>query len=184
MLNHGNILVQLLHCLSLSSCQLESNCSTHCAVASVAISTGRPALESSATFERPWENFSTQLWTALHEKHQLKNRKHFFINILCTESFCAQKTHNRMLLYGSILLKHGRYFDYWNQPLNLRIRVCYLDCHEAGLCCYLLIHIENISCTLQLFYFHLWPIYSLSLVVSSHLRLGLCSGHSCMYSFS
>jgi hypothetical protein len=23
------------------------------------------------------------------------------------------------------------------------IRVCYLACHEAGLCCYLVIHIEN-----------------------------------------
>jgi hypothetical protein len=23
------------------------------------------------------------------------------------------------------------------------IRVCYLDCHEAGLCCYLVIHIRK-----------------------------------------
>jgi hypothetical protein len=26
----------------------------------------------------------------------------------------------------------------------MRFRVCYLDCHEAGLCCYLVIDIENI----------------------------------------
>jgi hypothetical protein len=51
-----------------------------------------------------------------------------------------------------------------NQPLNMRMRVCYLDCHEAGLCCYLVIHIEILLHPWQLFYFHLWPIYWLSLV--------------------
>jgi hypothetical protein len=43
--------------------------------------------------------------------------------------------------------------------------VRYLDCYESGLCCYLMIHIENPLRPLQLFYFHLWPIYWLSLVV-------------------
>jgi hypothetical protein len=42
---------------------------------------------------------------------------------------------------------------------------CYLDCHEAGLCCYLLIHIENLLYPLQLFYFHLCPIYWLFLIL-------------------
>jgi hypothetical protein len=54
-----------------------------------------------------------------------------------------KKTHKRTLLFGSILFKHSRHFDYWNQPLNMRIRVRYLDCHEAGLCCYLVMHTEN-----------------------------------------
>jgi hypothetical protein len=40
-----------------------------------------------------------------------------------------RKTHNRTLLFSSILSKHGHHFDYWNHPLNIRIRVCYLDCH-------------------------------------------------------
>jgi hypothetical protein len=44
------------------------------------------------------------------------------------------------------------------------VRVYYVDCHEAGLCCYLVIHTENLLHQLQLFYFHLWPIYCLSLV--------------------
>jgi hypothetical protein len=35
------------------------------------------------------------------------------------------------------------------------MRVCYLDCHEAGLCCYIVIHIETLLHPLQLFYFHL-----------------------------
>jgi hypothetical protein len=91
-------------------------------------------------------------------------RKHFFTNFHYTESFRLQKTHNRTLIFGSIFLKHCRHFNYWNQPLNTCMRVCYLDCHEAGLCCYLVIHIENLSRSLQLFYFHLWQIYWLSLI--------------------
>jgi uncharacterized membrane protein len=78
------------------------------------------------------------------------------MNILCIESFCPQKTHNRTLIFGSTLLKHGRHFDYWNQPLNIRMRVCCLDSHEGGLCCYLVTLIENLLRPLQLFYFHLW----------------------------
>jgi hypothetical protein len=76
------------------------------------------------------------------------------------------EAHNRTLLFDSSALKHGRHFGYWNQPLIMRMCVCYLqlDCHEAGLCCYLVIHIE----TLQLFYFHLWPVYCLSLVFESN----------------
>jgi hypothetical protein len=26
----------------------------------------------------------------------------------------------------------------------MNMRACYLDCHEAGLCCYLVTHIENL----------------------------------------
>jgi hypothetical protein len=44
------------------------------------------------------------------------------------------------------------------------MRICYLDCHEAGLCCYLVIHIENLLRPWQLCYFHFWSIYWLSLV--------------------
>jgi hypothetical protein len=29
--------------------------------------------------------------------------------------------------------------------------ICYIDCHEAGPCCYLVIHIGNLLCPLQLF---------------------------------
>jgi hypothetical protein len=59
-------------------------------------------------------------------------------------------------------LKHFSHFDYWNQPVNMRFRC--LGCHEAGQCCYLVLYIENLLRPLQLFYFHLWPIYWLSLV--------------------
>jgi hypothetical protein len=46
----------------------------------------------------------------------------------------------------------------------MRMRACYLSCHKAGLCCYLVMHIENVLLPLQLLYFHLWPVYWLSLV--------------------
>jgi hypothetical protein len=97
-------------------------------------------------------------------------RKHFFMNILCIKSFYPQKPRNRMLPFDSTLLKHCRYFDYWNQPLIMRMRVYYLDCYEAGLCCYLVIHTENLLHQLQLFYFHLWPIYWLSLVTNDNIK--------------
>jgi hypothetical protein len=76
-----------------------------------------------------------------------------------------KRTPNKTLLFVHKLLKHSRQFDYWNQPLNIYTLVCYLDCHEAGLCCYLVICTENVLRPLQLFYFHLWPIYWLSLIV-------------------
>jgi hypothetical protein len=78
------------------------------------------------------------------------------------------KTHNRTLLFGSILLKHGRHLDYWNQSLNMRIRACYLHCHEAD-CAATKWYIGNLLRPLELFYFYLWPIYWLSLVI----RLGM-----------
>jgi hypothetical protein len=74
------------------------------------------------------------------------NRKHVIMNILCIESFCPQKkTHNRTLLSSRILLKRGRHFDYWNQPLDMRMCLYYLDSHEAALCCYLVIQKKKLT---------------------------------------
>jgi hypothetical protein len=73
------------------------------------------------------------------------------------------KNGNRILLFGSTL-KHGLYFDYWNQLLSTHMRICYLDFHEVALCCYLVIHIERLLRSLQLFYVNLWPIYWIPLV--------------------
>jgi hypothetical protein len=57
----------------------------------------------------------------------------------------------------------------------MRMRVCYLDCHEAELCCYLVIHTENLFRPLQPFYsyFHLCPIYWLFLVFLAYRYLSL-----------
>jgi hypothetical protein len=49
----------------------------------------------------------------------------------------------------------------------MRMRLCYQDCHEAGLSYYIMMHMYNLLRPLQLFYFHLWPIYWLSRVDSS-----------------
>jgi hypothetical protein len=67
------------------------------------------------------------------------NRKHFFVSILCIESFYPQIMHNRTPLFYRTPLRHGCHFDCWNQPPNMRMHVCYLDSHEAGLCCYVVI---------------------------------------------
>jgi hypothetical protein len=87
---------------------------------------------------------------------------------------------NRTPLSGSIRLKHGRHFGYLNKPLNTRMRVCYLDCHETGLCCYLAMDIENLLRPLQLFYFHLWPIYWLSLVINIRSRIKMNKEKNCI----
>jgi hypothetical protein len=46
-------------------------------------------------------------------------------------SFRPQKTHNITLLFGNTLLSHSRNFHCWNQPLNMCLRVFYLECHEG-----------------------------------------------------
>jgi hypothetical protein len=77
---------------------------------------------------------------------------------------CPPPPKNRQkctLAFGILHLEDDRHFDSWNQPLNTLPR-----CHEAGLCCYLVIYIENLGHPLQLFYFHSWPIHGLSIVAS------------------
>jgi hypothetical protein len=74
------------------------------------------------------------------------NRKYFFMDVPCIESVFPQKGTQQNSLFGNSLLRHSHHFNYWTQPLNMRRRVCYLNCHEAGLCCYLVIR------TLQNYY--------------------------------
>jgi hypothetical protein len=66
------------------------------------------------------------------------NIKHFFMSILCIESFIQKKTknaeHRYSVVYPSSTVEH---FHHWNRPVIMPMRVCYLDPHEAGLCCYL-----------------------------------------------
>jgi hypothetical protein len=42
-------------------------------------------------------------------------------------TFAHKKRHNKTLLVSSTFLKHARHFDYWNQSLNMRMLVFYLD---------------------------------------------------------
>jgi hypothetical protein len=84
--------------------------------------------------------FATQLWTALRDKHFAPKTGHTFIyaNPL-HQVFCPQKCITERRISVVHTLKHGSHFDHWNHSLRKRRRVCYLDCHEAGLCCYLVI---------------------------------------------
>jgi hypothetical protein len=68
------------------------------------------------------------------------------------------------MLFGSTLVKHGSHLttetSLWTSHAHLLPR----------LCCYLVIHIENLLRPLQLFYFRLWSIYWLSPVyVDRHI---------------
>jgi hypothetical protein len=76
------------------------------------------------------------------------NKKKFFMHILCIEYFCLQITRNRTLLFG-----------------NTTIAILTTKTSLPRLCCYLVIHIENILHPLQLLYLHLQIIYWLSLVL-------------------
>jgi hypothetical protein len=102
------------------------------------------------------------------------NNKILFVNIFSLNVF-PPKTHNRTLIFGSTRLKHGHHFDYWNQLLNMRMRVFYLDAHEGGVCCCLLIDIEKLIRPLQLLCFHLWPFYWLFLLVIWSLDSRICA---------
>jgi hypothetical protein len=128
---------------------------------------------SAPPFQRPHHRrnlFHPAVNSFTRQTHPTVNRKHFFMNILSIEFSCPQKMHTWTLLFGSIPLKHARHFDYWHQPLNMGKRVCCLDCHEAGLCCHLVIHIESLLHPLQMFYFHLWHTFWLSLVLCGEMR--------------
>jgi hypothetical protein len=92
------------------------------------------------------------------------SRKNFFMNILCIDSFCPQNPHNRRLLFGSTLLKHGRHFGYWNQPLNMRISYLGLSWSWAVMPTSDIYRKPITSNTVVLL--NLWPIYWLSLVLT------------------
>jgi hypothetical protein len=95
-----------------------------------------------------------------------KQEKHFHHYPLHLVLLPRKKTHNKTLLFGIILLTHVLHFNYWNQPLNMSVRVCYRDYHEAGLCCYVVVRRESLF---QLFFFNLWPVYRLCLVYTSYV---------------
>jgi hypothetical protein len=49
------------------------------------------------------------------------NRKHFFMDILCIDTFYPRKTHNRTLFFGSLLLKQGRYSEICSEHAHARL---------------------------------------------------------------
>jgi hypothetical protein len=68
------------------------------------------------------------------------------------------------------------------------MHICYLDCHEAGLCRYLVIHIRNPLRALQLFCFHLWqftdsPSYTHVYITQIHTD-GLTRARHCRNHFN
>jgi hypothetical protein len=105
---------------------------------------------------RHQRNVCHQGGTALRDKHFPPQTRNTYLSISFALSPFAHKKSTS-----------ERHFDYWNQALNMGMRVFCLACHEAGLCCFLVTQIENLLRPLQLFDFHLWPVYWLSLVCPS-----------------
>jgi hypothetical protein len=146
----------------------------HRSLLTLVSATSVPGRSSYATFER------LQISRPSCEPVYATNTSHckqetFLWMSFSIVSFCPQRTHNRTQPLGSAVLRHGRHFDYWNQPLNMHMRICYLDCHEAAMCWYLVVHMGNLLHPLQLSYFYLWPFYwpSPLIIVSAHSQL-LC----------
>jgi hypothetical protein len=151
MLNHGNTLVQLLHCLLLSPCQLYS---TVPPTAQLLLSQSQ---QGNLVGRHLWlSNVLERVSQSNCEPHYVTNTSHhkwetFLYEYPLHWVLLHTKDAQQNTTFSSTLLKNGHHFDYWNRPLNLCMPICYLDCHEAGLCCYLVIHIENLLCPLQLF---------------------------------
>jgi hypothetical protein len=102
------------------------------------------------------------------------NRKRLFMNMLYIEPFFPQKPTTERC---SSTVRSSRTVAILTTETSIwtwRMRFCYLDCFEAGLCCYLLLHIENLLYPLQQFYFRLWPTYCLSFVWKVKVKLSLC----------
>jgi hypothetical protein len=71
------------------------------------------------------------------------------------------------------------------------MRMCafYLDCHEAWLCRYIVIYIENLLRPLHLFYLYLWHIYWLlriyhTRVINNFSLWEICCLHETLVSMS
>jgi hypothetical protein len=100
MLNHGNTLVQLLHCLSVSSCQLDSTLAPTAQLL-MSQSQERDLMGIICGFRTPFREFLDSVMSPfMRQTLPTVDRKHFFMNIFCIDSFCPQKTHNRTLLSG------------------------------------------------------------------------------------
>jgi hypothetical protein len=77
-------------------------------------------------FRTSLREFSTHLWTASRDKNLQPQTGNISLWISFAWSPSGhKKTHTRTLLFGITFLKHGRHFDYWNQSLNMRMRVCF-----------------------------------------------------------
>jgi hypothetical protein len=100
---------------------------------------------ASLRFSNVFERISRQSCEPLYAKNTSHRKQEIFLYEypLHWVILSTKRMHKRTLLSGSTLLKQGHHIDYWNQPLNVRMCVWYLDSHEDGLCCYLVILIEK-----------------------------------------
>jgi hypothetical protein len=144
MLNLGNTIVQLLHCLSLSSCQFKS------ALTPAALLL---LLESKLG---TWSGIICDFWRSLREfldpivnrfmQQTLPtiNKKYFFMNILCIVSFFPQKNAQESTALQEYILQ--AWSPIWLlKPASEHAHACLLPrLPWSWLYCYLVIHIANL----------------------------------------
>jgi hypothetical protein len=111
------------------------------------------------------KEFLDQLWTTLHDKHFPP----WTGNISLCISFALCPAHKKCSTEHHSSLAHSSSMaGILTTETSLWTCTCTSatwTSHEAGLCSYLVIHIENLLRPLQLFYFHLWPVYWLSIIL-------------------
>jgi hypothetical protein len=121
---------------------------------------------SSAIFERPWENFFTQFWTALYVKHfpQPTGNISLYIYIYILHSvLLPTKTHNRTLIFCSIFPKSPSWLlkpesEHVHARLLARISWSWTVLLPSDAR-------RKLLRPIQLFNFCLWPIYWLLLLL-------------------
>jgi hypothetical protein len=88
------------------------------------------------------------------------NRKYVFMNIFALSTFAHKRHIRERCSCGTPQARSP--LSLQKPSLNMRMRVCYLDRHEAGRCSHLVIHIENLlhpySCFISI-YLYLSSIY-------------------------
>jgi hypothetical protein len=151
-----------IHTLVSSLYQCVETCSQE--VFRLCLSHFRTSVLTSSSSAKLLPCFSTQLWNALRNKHFLP----WSWNISLWISFALSPFAHRKRTTErcSSVVQTSSTVAVLTTETNLWtcMFVCYIHCHKAGLCCYLVRHMYNLIRPLQLFYFHLWPIYWLSLV--------------------
>jgi hypothetical protein len=154
MLNYWNTLVQL----QLSSCQLESTLPSFIQML-LSHSQQGDLVAQHLSISNVLERISRPSCQPLYGTNTSQCKQETFLYEYPLHWVVLSIKTNSITLFGSTHLKHGRHFDYWYQPQNMGMRVCYLDCYEAVLCCYLVAQAENLLRPLQLFYVCLLPVY-------------------------
>jgi hypothetical protein len=104
----------------------------HRSLLTVASATSTPGWASPTT----WNVFERISWPSCDPLYATDITHHKQETFLyeCPLHWVLLPTRNAQQRCSSVAhVEHSHHFDHWNQSLNMRMHVCYIDCHEAGL---------------------------------------------------